>query len=178
MAYLLKESGHDKLLEAILSGARMSTVNFSEVATRYVLRRADEAQVQALRARLPFPLEPLGDEVATTAALMASSRHVRTLRAGDLQVRPRRQHREGSARQHQRVTEIGHRLDEDDQEGAGDTGSDSGDVFFQNTRQRVAPTFSAASSRTGLIEATTPRSERYAMGAKVRTRLQTTPWNP
>ncbi|MBB1493144.1 hypothetical protein H5395_16875 [Paracoccus sp. MC1854] len=36
MAYLLNEPGHGKVLEAILSGARMSTVNFSEVATRYV----------------------------------------------------------------------------------------------------------------------------------------------
>ena len=83
MAYLLKEPGHDKVLEAILSGARMSTVNFSEVATRYVLRGADEAQVQALRDRLPFPLEPLGDEVATTAALMASVTRRAGLSLGD-----------------------------------------------------------------------------------------------
>ena len=83
MAYLLKEPGHDKILEAILSGARMSTVNFSEVATRYVLRGADEAQVKALRARLPFPLEPLGDEVATTAALMASATRRAGLSLGD-----------------------------------------------------------------------------------------------
>lgn len=83
MAYLLKETGHDKVLEAILSGARMCTVNFSEVATRYVLRGADEAQVQALKDRLPFPLEPLGDEVATTAALMASVTRRASLSLGD-----------------------------------------------------------------------------------------------
>ncbi len=83
MAYLLNEPGHDKVLEAILSGARMSTVNFSEVATRYVLRGADEAQVQALKNRLPFPLEPLGDEVATTAALMASVTRRAGLSLGD-----------------------------------------------------------------------------------------------
>lgn len=83
MAFLLKEPGQDKVLEAILSGARMSTVNFSEVATRYVLRGADKAQVQALKDRLPFPLEPLGDEVATTAALMASVTRRAGLSLGD-----------------------------------------------------------------------------------------------
>lgn len=83
MAYLLQEPGHDRVLEAILSGARMSTVNFSEVATRYMLRGADEAQVQSLKDRLPFPLEPLGDEVATTAAFMASVTRRMGLPVGD-----------------------------------------------------------------------------------------------
>lgn len=83
MAYLLKEKGHEEVLEAILSGARMSTVNFSEVATRYVLRGADEAQVHALKDRLPFPLEPLGEEVATAAALMASVTRRAGLSLGD-----------------------------------------------------------------------------------------------
>ena len=83
MAYLPKETGHDKFLEAILSGPRMSTVNFSEVATRYVIKGADEAQVHALKDRLHFPLEPLGNEVATTAALMASVTRRAGLSLGD-----------------------------------------------------------------------------------------------
>ena len=83
MAYLLKEPGQDVVLEAIVSGAQMANVNFAEVATRYVLRGANEEQVRGLKDRLPFPLQPIDDETATLAALMASVTRKAGLSLGD-----------------------------------------------------------------------------------------------
>ncbi len=71
LAYLRKEPGGERVLEAIVAGgAVMTTVNFAEVATWFTRNGADEAFVRSLRARLVFPLVPVDDDLAIRAALL------------------------------------------------------------------------------------------------------------
>ena len=58
-------------MEALLAGSRMSTVNFAEVVTKYVLRGA-AAQGERLRNELPVVFVPVDEDLALQAALMAS----------------------------------------------------------------------------------------------------------
>jgi PIN domain nuclease of toxin-antitoxin system len=83
MAYLLKEAGQERVLEAIVSGARMTTVNFAEVVTRYAARGASREQIQSLRSQIPFPIVPLNEDAAVNAGLMVSVTKKAGLSLGD-----------------------------------------------------------------------------------------------
>jgi PIN domain nuclease of toxin-antitoxin system len=83
LAYLLKEAGQERVLEAIISGARMTAVNFAEVVTRYALRGASGEYIQALQSQIPFPIDPLREDVATRAGLMAGVTQKAGLSLGD-----------------------------------------------------------------------------------------------
>jgi PIN domain nuclease of toxin-antitoxin system len=82
LAFLLREPGQDRVMEALLTGARMSTVNFAEVVTRYVLRGA-AAQGERLRDELPVVFVPVDEDLALQAALMASVTSPLGLSLGD-----------------------------------------------------------------------------------------------
>ena len=71
LAFLLREPGQDRVMEALLAEPRMTTVNFAEVVTRYVLRGA-AAQGERLRDELPVVFVPVDEDLALQAALMAS----------------------------------------------------------------------------------------------------------
>jgi PIN domain nuclease of toxin-antitoxin system len=43
LALIFEEPGQQRILEAIVDGAEMTTASFAEVATRYVLRGASAA---------------------------------------------------------------------------------------------------------------------------------------
>lgn len=82
LAFLLREPGQDVVMEALLAGADMTTVNFAEVATQYVLRGARQ-EAEALRDQLPVNLVPVDDDLALRAALMAGITRSAGLSLGD-----------------------------------------------------------------------------------------------
>ncbi len=82
LAFLLREPGQDIVLEALLAGADMTTVNFAEVATKYVLRGA-RAEAEALREELPVTLVPVDEDLAVRSALMADVTRSAGLSLGD-----------------------------------------------------------------------------------------------
>jgi len=70
LAYLLDEPGKDAVLAAILEDSVMSTVNFAEVAARYVRGGAGSDVVADLRAQFPVPLIPFDDDLVEAVALL------------------------------------------------------------------------------------------------------------
>jgi PIN domain nuclease of toxin-antitoxin system len=82
LAFLLRERGHERVLEALAGDPRMSTVNFAEVATKYVLRGFPEDAMR-LRDELPVMFVPVDDDLALQAALMASATKPLGLSLGD-----------------------------------------------------------------------------------------------
>lgn len=82
LAFLLREPGQERVMEALLAGSRMSTVNFAEVVTKYVLRGA-AAQGERLRNELPVVFVPVDEDLALQAALMASVTSPLGLSLGD-----------------------------------------------------------------------------------------------
>ena len=83
LALLLGEPGAERVTAAIVAGARMSTVNFSEVATRYVRAGATEAELLALRDGLPVTLVAVDADLALRAARMSAVTRVAGLSLGD-----------------------------------------------------------------------------------------------
>ena len=71
LAFLLKEPGQDRVRDVLLTEPSMTTVNFAEVATKYVLRGAME-QANALRDLLPVVLVSVDEDMALDAALIAA----------------------------------------------------------------------------------------------------------
>ena len=71
LAFLLREEGQDRVMEALMAEPHMTTVNFAEVVTRYVLRGA-AAQGERLRDELPVVFVPVDEDLALQAALMAA----------------------------------------------------------------------------------------------------------
>ena len=82
LALLLEEPGADRVTDVILAGAEMTTANFAEVATKYVLRGA-MAEARALQARLPVALVAVDQDLALRAALMAQATRPAGLSLGD-----------------------------------------------------------------------------------------------
>jgi PIN domain nuclease of toxin-antitoxin system len=82
LAFLLAEPGKDTVLAALLAGADMTTVNFAEVATKYVLRGASK-EAESLREQLPVTLVPVDEDLAVRAALMAGITRSVGLSLGD-----------------------------------------------------------------------------------------------
>lgn len=70
LAFLLAEPGQDQVAEALLHQPSMTTVNFAEVAAKYVQRGA-RAQAEALAERLPVIMVPVDTDLALRSALMA-----------------------------------------------------------------------------------------------------------
>ena len=83
LALLLREPGAERVTAAIVAGARMSTVNFSEVATRYVRAGATEAELLALRDGLPVTLVAVDADLALRAARMSAVTREAGLSLGD-----------------------------------------------------------------------------------------------
>jgi len=71
LAFLLREPGQDRVMEALLTEPRMTTINFAEVVTKYVLRGA-APQGERLRDELPVVFVPVDEDLALQAALMAA----------------------------------------------------------------------------------------------------------
>jgi ribonuclease VapC len=82
LAFLLREPGQDRVMEALLAEPRMSTVNFAEVVTKYVLRGA-AAQGERLRDELPVVFVPVDEDLALQAALMSAVTRPFGLSLGD-----------------------------------------------------------------------------------------------
>jgi PIN domain nuclease of toxin-antitoxin system len=82
LAFLLAEPGQDRVAEALLEDTTMTTVNFAEVATKYVLRGAKE-RARTLADRLPLTLVPVDQDLALRAALMADLTRPAGLSLGD-----------------------------------------------------------------------------------------------
>ena len=83
LALTLAEPGEERVMAVILAGARMTTANFAEVATRYVRAGASEAQVRALHDGLPVVLVPVDADLALRAALMSGATRAAGLSLGD-----------------------------------------------------------------------------------------------
>ena len=82
LAFLLAEPGKERVAEALIDGATMTTVNFAEVATKYVLRGA-KAQAASLSDRLPVTLVSVDEDLALRSALMADLTRPAGLSMGD-----------------------------------------------------------------------------------------------
>jgi ribonuclease VapC len=82
LAFLLREPGQDRVMEVLLTEPRMSTVNFAEVVTKYVLR-GFAAQGERLRHELPVVFVPVDEDLALQAALMVSVTRPLGLSLGD-----------------------------------------------------------------------------------------------
>ncbi len=82
LAFLLAEPGQERVAEALLEDTTMTTVNFAEVATKYVLRGAKE-RARTLAERLPLTLVPVDQDLALRAALMADLTRPAGLSLGD-----------------------------------------------------------------------------------------------
>lgn len=82
LAFLLAEPGHDRVAEALVEGATMTTVNFAEVVAVYV-RRGARAQAETLLDRLPVNLIVVDEDLALRSAMMADVTRVAGLSLGD-----------------------------------------------------------------------------------------------
>ncbi len=82
LAFLLSEPGKERVADALIEGATMTTVNFAEVATKYVLRGA-KAQAESLSDRLPVTLIAVDEDLAVRSALMADLTRPFGLSMGD-----------------------------------------------------------------------------------------------
>lgn len=71
LAFLLREQGQDRVMDVLATEPSMTTVNFAEVVTKYVLR-GSFAQAERLRAELPVVLVPVDEDLAVQAAMMAA----------------------------------------------------------------------------------------------------------
>jgi len=82
LVFLLSEPGKDRVAEALLNGATMSTVNFAEVAGKYIARGAI-VRAETLMRRLPIALVGMDDDLAEQSALMADRSRPLALSLGD-----------------------------------------------------------------------------------------------
>jgi PIN domain nuclease of toxin-antitoxin system len=82
LAFLLAELGQERVAEALIEGPTTTTVNFSEVATKYVPCGA-KAQAATLADRLPLTLVPVDHDLALRAALMADLMQTAGFSLGD-----------------------------------------------------------------------------------------------
>jgi len=83
LVFLLAEPGKDRVTEALIEGAVMTAVNFTEVAMKYVLRGA-RARAETLLERIPHvTLVPVDEDLAIRSALMADLTRPAGLSMGD-----------------------------------------------------------------------------------------------
>ena len=72
LVFLLAEPGEERVANVLLDGATMSTVNFAEVAAKYVLHGGG-VRAETLLKRLPITLVSMDEDLAMQSALMADS---------------------------------------------------------------------------------------------------------
>ncbi len=82
LVFLLSEPGKDRVAEVLLDGATMSTLNFSEVVSRYVARGAGR-RAEILLRRLPVALVPVDEDLAEHSTNLASLSLAGPLPLGD-----------------------------------------------------------------------------------------------
>ena len=82
LVFLLSERGKERVADVLLDGATMTTVNFAEVATKYVVRGAT-ARAEALLERLPIKLVPVDEDLALRSALLVDRSWPIPLSLGD-----------------------------------------------------------------------------------------------
>jgi ribonuclease VapC len=82
LVFLLSEPGADRVAEALLNGATMSTLNFAEVASRYVARGAG-GYAETLLRRLPVALVAVDEDLAEQSAHLANFALAGPLPLGD-----------------------------------------------------------------------------------------------
>jgi ribonuclease VapC len=70
LVFLLSEPGEERVTNALLAGATMTTVNFAEVAAKYVSRGA-AVRAETLLHRLPVTLVPVDEDLAVESARLA-----------------------------------------------------------------------------------------------------------
>jgi ribonuclease VapC len=70
LVFLLSEPGEERVADALLGGATMTTVNFAEVAAKYVSHGA-RARAETLLQRLPVTLVPVDEDLALQSAQLA-----------------------------------------------------------------------------------------------------------
>jgi ribonuclease VapC len=82
LVFLLSEPGKDRVADALLDGATMATVNFAEVAAKYVVH-GGKARAETLLRRLPVALVPMDEDLALQSAIMADLTWPVSLPLGD-----------------------------------------------------------------------------------------------
>jgi ribonuclease VapC len=82
LVFLLAEPGKERVADALLDGATMATVNFAEVAAKYVSRGA-ATRAETLLKRLPIALVAIDEDLAMKSALMADRNWPLALSLGD-----------------------------------------------------------------------------------------------
>jgi ribonuclease VapC len=82
LVFLLSEPGKDRVADALLDGATMATVNFAEVAAKYVVH-GGTAHAETLLRRLPVALVPMDEDLALQSAIMADLTWPVSLPLGD-----------------------------------------------------------------------------------------------
>ncbi len=82
LVFLLSERGEERVADVLLEGATMTTVNFAEVATKYVVRGA-AAWAEALLERLPIQLVHVDEDLALRSALLVDQSWPTPLSLGD-----------------------------------------------------------------------------------------------
>jgi len=82
LVFLLSEPGEQRVAHALLRGATMATVNFAEVAAKYLSRGA-ATRAETLMQRLPIALVAMDDDLAEQSALMAHRSWPLVLSLGD-----------------------------------------------------------------------------------------------
>ena len=68
--FLLSEPGEERVADALLDGATMTTLNFAEVASKYVSRGA-LVRAETLLQRLPVTLVQVDEDLALQSARLA-----------------------------------------------------------------------------------------------------------
>jgi ribonuclease VapC len=82
LAFLLSEPGEARVADVLMQGATMATVNFAEVAAKYVARGAT-TRAETLLKRLPIVLVAMDADLAEQAALVADRSWPTALSLGD-----------------------------------------------------------------------------------------------
>jgi PIN domain nuclease of toxin-antitoxin system len=82
LAFLLAEPGKERVAEALMEGAVMTTVNFAEVVAKYVLREAKD-RAATLLERIPLTLVAVDEDLALRSAFMADLTRPVGLSMGD-----------------------------------------------------------------------------------------------
>jgi ribonuclease VapC len=70
LVFLLSEPGEERVADALLGGATMTTLNFAEVAAKYVSRGA-MVRAETLLQRLPVTLVSVDEDLALQSAQLA-----------------------------------------------------------------------------------------------------------
>jgi ribonuclease VapC len=82
LVFLLSEPGEERVAGALLGGSTMTTLNFAEVASKYLSRGA-MVRAETLLRRLPVTLVPVDEDLALQSARLADLKWPVPLSLGD-----------------------------------------------------------------------------------------------